>query len=160
MRRRLSIAARTESPPSKADTPRSPQGMFVQPGTYQVRLTVDGRSFRQPVVVRMDPRVKTSLPDLTLQFTLSKTVAAVMRRLMAERAEAERALTAASADGRAKLEATLAALRAAYAPLPALFDTLQRADTRPTPAVQAAVDEAIKRAESVLTGIGSAAPLR
>ncbi len=38
------------------DTPREPLGVFVLPGTYTVRLTVDGKSFAQSIMVIMDPR--------------------------------------------------------------------------------------------------------
>ena len=31
------------------------------PGTYTVRLTVDGKSYTQPITVKMDPRVKETL---------------------------------------------------------------------------------------------------
>ena len=37
---------------------RPPAGPYVVPGRYTVRLTVDGRSYEQPVDVREDPRVK------------------------------------------------------------------------------------------------------
>ncbi|MCX6538219.1 MAG: glycoside hydrolase [Acidobacteria bacterium] len=53
------------------NTPREPRGPFVLPGVYTVRLTVAGRSFKQPLTVKMDPRVKTSLAGLQQQFTLS-----------------------------------------------------------------------------------------
>lgn len=36
---------------------RPPAGPYVVPGRYTVRLTVDGRSYEQPVEVREDPRV-------------------------------------------------------------------------------------------------------
>ncbi len=45
-------------------TPLTPQGPLVLPGTYTVRLTVDGQSDSQPLTVKMDPRVHTSLADL------------------------------------------------------------------------------------------------
>ena len=35
-------------------------GPMVPPGTYQVKLTVDGKSQAQPITVKQDPRVKTS----------------------------------------------------------------------------------------------------
>ncbi len=54
------------------NTPLSPTGPWVMPGTYTVKLTVDGQSYTQPLTVRMDPRVKTPLPALTQQFTLSR----------------------------------------------------------------------------------------
>ena len=44
------------------NTPASPRGLWVNPGTYQVRLTVAGRVLRQAVVVKMDPRVKMTAP--------------------------------------------------------------------------------------------------
>ncbi|HSE33691.1 MAG TPA: hypothetical protein VLA93_19115 [Pyrinomonadaceae bacterium] len=53
------------------DTPRDPLGPSVLPGTYTVKFTVDGKSVTQALVVKMDPRVKTGLPALTQQFTLS-----------------------------------------------------------------------------------------
>ena len=33
-------------------------GALAQPGTYTVKLTVDGKSFTQPLVVKPDPRLK------------------------------------------------------------------------------------------------------
>ncbi|HVQ40760.1 MAG TPA: hypothetical protein VMS54_01070, partial [Vicinamibacterales bacterium] len=131
-------------------TPKSPQGMFVLPGTYQVRLTVDGRSFRQPIVVRMDPRVKTSLPDLTLQFKLSRAVDDALRRLAAARADVELRASKTAGPESETLRTRAAALQAAYAALPALFDALQEADLRPNPAVEAAVTEALARVEKAL----------
>jgi hypothetical protein len=46
----------------------------VNPGTYTVKLTVDGRSYTQPIVVKQDPRVKT--PALAMQrvYTLTKAM--------------------------------------------------------------------------------------
>jgi hypothetical protein len=37
-----------------------------------VKLTVDGKSYSQPLTLKMDPRVKTAPLGLTQQFTLSK----------------------------------------------------------------------------------------
>ena len=54
------------------DTPLSLTSMWVMPGRYTVKLTVDGKSYTQPLVVKMDPRVKTSPLGLQQQFTLSK----------------------------------------------------------------------------------------
>ena len=45
---------------------------WVMPGNYWVRLTVDGRSLlSQPLIINMDPRVKTSTADLQKQHDLS-----------------------------------------------------------------------------------------
>ncbi|HKO12846.1 MAG TPA: hypothetical protein VJV22_12805 [Acidobacteriaceae bacterium] len=45
-------------------TPLVPQGPLVLPGTYTVRLTVDGRTASQPLTVKLDPRIRTSPADL------------------------------------------------------------------------------------------------
>ena len=136
----------------EGDTPKSPQGMFVLPGTYQVRLTVDGRQYRQAVVVRIDPRVRSSVADLTLQFKLSRSVDETLRKLAAARADVDAKLRAVSGAATEQLRARESALQAAYAPLPALFDALQEADLRPTPAVEAAVADALAKAVLVIGG--------
>jgi photosystem II stability/assembly factor-like uncharacterized protein len=53
------------------DTPFVPQGPLAMPGQYVVRLTVNGRTFEQPLVVNIDPRVKTPTDGLRQQFELS-----------------------------------------------------------------------------------------
>lgn len=50
-------------------TPLTPQGPLVLPGTYTVRLAVDGHSESQPLVVKMDPRVRVSAADLEALHT-------------------------------------------------------------------------------------------
>ncbi|MEP6831846.1 MAG: glycoside hydrolase [Gemmatimonas sp.] len=47
---------------------------WVAPGAYTVRLTVNGEKFTQPIVVRMDPRVKTSAIDVARLSSLSKAL--------------------------------------------------------------------------------------
>jgi hypothetical protein len=37
------------------DTPYS-QGPWMPPGSYQVKLTVDGKAYTQPLLVKPDPR--------------------------------------------------------------------------------------------------------
>ena len=54
------------------DTVPAPSGPWAPPGQYTLRLTVDGRSYTQPLTLKMDPRVTTSAIGLTQQFTLSK----------------------------------------------------------------------------------------
>src|SRR5260370_17591015 len=55
------------------DTPKHPLGAWVVPGNYTAKLTVDGKSYSQPLVVKMDPRIKTSLADLRKQFEMQRT---------------------------------------------------------------------------------------
>jgi photosystem II stability/assembly factor-like uncharacterized protein len=54
------------------DTAPAPLSPWVMPGQYTAKLTVDGKSYTQPLTVRMDPRVKTPVLALQQQFTLSK----------------------------------------------------------------------------------------
>ncbi len=42
------------------------------PGNYTVVLTVNGKKYSQPMVIGMDPRLKTPAADLAEQFRLSK----------------------------------------------------------------------------------------
>jgi hypothetical protein len=114
-----------------------------------VRLTAGGRVFRQPINVRLDPRVKTPAADLTLQFTLSKAVDSAMRRLAAARADLRKALASEAAES-AALEARLKVVSDALAPLQGLFESLQEADVRPTAPLEAAVKEALARADAAL----------
>ena len=51
-----------------------PPGPFVMPGTYEVVLTVDDKTFRQPLVVTMDPRVRTPASDLQAQLDLALAI--------------------------------------------------------------------------------------
>ena len=46
---------------------------WVMPGLYTAKLLVDGKEFNQPITVKMDPRVKTSVKDLAAQHALSVT---------------------------------------------------------------------------------------
>ena len=46
----------------------------VAPGTYQVRLTVDGQSFTQPFEVKANPTVGTSPQDLQAQYALLEEI--------------------------------------------------------------------------------------
>jgi hypothetical protein len=45
---------------------------WAPPGRYTVRLTVDGKSYQQPVTLRLDPRVKTTAAGLTQLASLSR----------------------------------------------------------------------------------------
>ena len=53
------------------NTPTGPQGPFVAPGSYTVRLTVDGNGSEQPLAVKLDPRSKINESDLKLQTDYS-----------------------------------------------------------------------------------------
>jgi len=52
------------------NTPQYPLGAWAEPGKYTVKLTVDGKSFTQPLTLKMDPRIGTSEADLHKQFEM------------------------------------------------------------------------------------------
>jgi photosystem II stability/assembly factor-like uncharacterized protein len=55
------------------NTVTAPTTPWVNPGQFTVKLTVNGKTYSQPMTVKQDPRVKT--PALAMQqiYTLSKT---------------------------------------------------------------------------------------
>lgn len=134
------------------DTPRLPLGTSVLPGNYTVRLTVNGKSFTQPLIVKMDPRVHATSADLQEQFALSMRVAAMIERDFTAIAEA-RALHVQldSAKSRAtnpKVRASIDSLDARIdalsvtrlnGQLSGLLGTIDGADARPTTQASAAV---------------------
>ena len=100
-----------------------PLGPFVAPGTYTVRLTVDGNTFTQPVRVRMDPRVRTTAPVLaardSLHFEIYRTVNALgdartrVRALRASVAQQTASTRGPRADSLPNFDRQLAALEGA-----------------------------------------------
>jgi len=63
---------------------------WAPPGAYTVRLSVDGKSYTQPIALKLDPRVKTAAVDLA-------TLASLTREMY----EGARAASAANTQARA-----------------------------------------------------------
>jgi photosystem II stability/assembly factor-like uncharacterized protein len=60
-------------------TPRNqPPGPLVVPGTYEVIMMVDGRAYRQFLIVTLDPRVHVSQADLEAQLDVARMIDAWM----------------------------------------------------------------------------------
>ena len=53
-------------------------GPFIVPGQYSLVLSVDGKTFRQPLSVSLDPRVHVPPSDLVQQLDAEKNIAAQM----------------------------------------------------------------------------------
>jgi photosystem II stability/assembly factor-like uncharacterized protein len=53
-----------------------PAGPSAVPGEYTVKLTVNGKSSTQPLMIKLDPRVKTPQDALERQFSLASKLAA------------------------------------------------------------------------------------
>src|SRR6266702_4562079 len=62
------------------DTQLLPLGAWALPGSYTVRLTVDGKQFTQPLTVKMDPRIKSTLAELQSQAALQAGSASGMNQ--------------------------------------------------------------------------------
>src|SRR5258706_6166447 len=62
------------------DTPKEPLGPAVLPGTYTLRLTVDGKMLTRPLTVKIDPRVKASAPALEKRFAVATRIADALHR--------------------------------------------------------------------------------
>lgn len=56
------------------NTVPAPTTPWANPGTYSVKLTVDGKTYTQPITVRQDPRVKTPAIAMQQVYTLSKAM--------------------------------------------------------------------------------------
>ena len=145
--RRLSMSRRIPWPRWRR-TRRNHRGAWILPGSYQVRLTVSGRPYRQSVTVRMDPRVKTPIADLTQQHRVSRQIDAALRQVANAQADVRRRLTAASGDAATRLRAVLTALQQAGSSLAEIFDSIQAADAKPTTAQDAAATSALAKAEA------------
>jgi hypothetical protein len=137
-----------------ANTPRTPFGSFALPGKYSVRLTVDGRSLTQPLVVKMDPRVKATAAELKLQYDTSRAIDTALRRTSAALREIR-----AMEPKPARLADLEQRLVRASAPLGQLFGAVEAADAAPMPVVleswkaaSAAVDAVLVEWEKVKAG--------
>lgn len=62
------------------DTPRGPEGPYVLPGDYTVRLSVGGNIYQQPLSIKMDPRVRATAGDLIEQFKASQRITSLLQK--------------------------------------------------------------------------------
>ena len=62
------------------DTPLYPLGASAMPGQYTVKLTIAGKSYTQPLTVKMDPRVKTPPAGLLEEFSLATKLTSMMHQ--------------------------------------------------------------------------------
>ena len=88
-------------------------GPIAVPGRYTVKLTAAGKTMSRPLLVKMDPRVKTSVGELEQQFQLASQLAARVGEFSAAVTQAddlEKQIIARTkeAEGKAELAAALA----------------------------------------------------
>lgn len=136
-------ASRFEYPISaiNRNTWREPRGPWVLPGAYRVRLTVDGLSAEQPLVVKMDPRVQTPASGLQQQFTLSMQMYEDMTKAQQALSALSQAQSGAAGHGGAS-DARRAEIERAAGAIETIYGMLQEADLAPTPQMAAAAADA------------------
>jgi hypothetical protein len=149
------------------NTPSGPDGPFVHPGPYTIRLTVDGSVLERTLAVRLDPRVEISSEDLKLQTDASMACykgylkAQALREAMEEtpdygRGDEWKALLGSGTAGDPNIlygsiyetpgdEETIAGLQHKFI---FLLKLLQEADARPTP-------QAVKAVEALQESLGA-----
>jgi hypothetical protein len=143
-----------------APIPTSP---WAAPGDYAVTMTVDGKNLSQPLIIAMDPRVRTSAADLQEQFDFSWRLYQLRLKLapigekfdqMSEQLTKLKSRAAERPEITQKLQSFTEVLRTFGPPHPRqgtplsffvlesitqLFDDVQRADAALTAAMKAAV---------------------
>jgi hypothetical protein len=126
------------------DTVPAPTTPWVAPGTYTVKLVVDGKTYSQPIVVKQDPRVKT--PALAMQqvYTLSR---AMYDQALAVLAAADVARKAGKEDAARALTDTVSGPTG----LASVLNILQAADVPPTAVQLKAIADARQKAAAALT---------
>ncbi|HJU28544.1 MAG TPA: hypothetical protein VJ718_05210 [Candidatus Binataceae bacterium] len=75
-------------PPTAPQDDSKTDGVWAPPGDYTVALSVDGRDYRQPLIVKPDPRVAVSEAALRREFELAEKVTEAQARASAATAEA------------------------------------------------------------------------
>jgi photosystem II stability/assembly factor-like uncharacterized protein len=147
------------------ETPREqPQGPLVVPGNYVIELSVAGKSVRQPLVVKPDPRLTVSAADLQAQLDLMQQIARGMaasyegyhqvetlRAALKERQKKlDKNLQEAAEEIEKKLDAidkgtkTAPGFGPANRDLTRLASSAQSADTRPADTVRTVVEARCK----------------
>ncbi len=118
---------------------------FAPPGRYTVRLTLDGRTYTQPLTVRRDPRVRATDADLVAQYVLARDIDALHARVAAAVAAATAARAKPGADtaridalagptpSPARTAAARFTLRSYADALDELESAVESADAAPTP---------------------------
>jgi photosystem II stability/assembly factor-like uncharacterized protein len=152
------------------NTPREqPQGSLVVPGNYTVELSAAGRVVRQPLTVKLDPRLRTSITDLQAQADLGQKIALGMDasyrayyQVAALRAAlAERKKNLGTEDAAAALEKKIDAVNEGTRTAPGfgpvnrdlarLAGSAESADVRPAETVRTAVEDNCKSLDAALT---------
>ncbi len=132
-------------------TPLGPLGFYAMPGQYTVMLSIDGKDYKQPLSVKLDPRVRANHAALQAQADLARAITGAIDRSTAM-------LSVAKGEPRTsikakRLAATLAkfGIKQANSHLSSLLDDTQAADEAPPGSVREAAMRLIKDVDSAWT---------
>ncbi|MFN2546734.1 MAG: WD40/YVTN/BNR-like repeat-containing protein [Myxococcales bacterium] len=155
------------------NTPKEPRGPWAVPGKYAVRLTAAGKTLTQPLLVKIDPRVKTPAAALAQQLALSQRLAAALDEDFDALTKVREARKQHPDDKRLEeLEGSAEPRRPgekreekpALAPwngrLAALYDLLQSSDAAPTPQAAAAAEKVLAETAALVKSTAAALHLR
>lgn len=128
------------------ETPAEPLGPMAVPGHYTVKLSVNGKTYTQPLVIRRDPRETTSAAAFASQLRLEQQITAAMGSsyrdhgavqawLQAPGRSAAQQKAARALDGGGRQRPGFAALNGE---LGLLLEDVESADAAPTDAMAAA----------------------
>ena len=109
----------------KNNTPPDATAPWVLPGTYTIRMTVGGKILEQPLEIKMDPRVKTTMADLQRQHNLSKACYDARKQTMNKYPQIDRKLSS-------------------------LFEILDNTDMAPTKTVETAVKNVLEELQKTI----------
>jgi photosystem II stability/assembly factor-like uncharacterized protein len=143
-------------------TPQQPEGPLALPGSYVVRLTVDGRRLEAPLTLTQDPRVGASEQALAEQLQLATRLAAMLtdssRALLTAQSEEAQLKTLTPAG------ATAEPVHAYQARLAELLGTAEKEGDQPQTPAPAAPPPNLKDVQEHISGLygevtrGDAAP--
>ena len=133
-------------------TPILPQGAFVLPGTYTVKLTAGARTIVKTLDVILDPRVNVSQGELTSLLDFQQQVKAVLSRVVALQDEIDAGNEEAKAAPMADIPRKVADA------LTELAIDLEHADSPPTSSQHELFDyekQRFDQAENEWSGLGT-----
>ena len=114
------------------DPSEEESGVSAPPGEYRIALNVGGKSYRQSLTIKPDPRIKLTAAAYARQFALARGIEEARVRIATALTEADHIHVAIFDRSKGSDDATVAALFAADQRLLAVSDIVPHKDPRDT----------------------------